>query len=96
MRIFFLSSLVFWLSYRSVVSLLIASLQVIMFIESCSGFPVYNRIVFGSHVLTRLIIGSGSCWTRLHNRVSQVDTNPTREPELSNLHITLPFKTFCS
>jgi hypothetical protein len=26
-----------------------------------SGNPVYNRVVFGSRILTQLIIGSGSC-----------------------------------
>jgi hypothetical protein len=52
---------------------------------SCSGYPIINRIVFRSRVLTRLIIGSGSCWTRLRNRVSRVDMNPTREPELPSL-----------
>jgi len=43
------------------------------------------RVVFESRVPTQLIIGSGSCWTRLRNRVSRVDMNPTREPELPSL-----------
>jgi hypothetical protein len=42
-------------------------------------------IVFGSRVLARLIIGSSSCQTRLHNRVGRVDMNPTRGPELPSL-----------
>jgi hypothetical protein len=43
------------------------------------------RVVFGSRVTTRLIIGSGSCRTHLYNRVSRVDTNPTRMHELPSL-----------
>jgi hypothetical protein len=30
------------------------------FVVSCSGYPIINRVVFGSRVTTRLIIGSGS------------------------------------
>jgi hypothetical protein len=55
---------------------------------SCSGNSVSNRVVFGFKCSTWLIIGSGSCWTRLCSRVSRVDTNPTRQPELSSLIIT--------
>jgi hypothetical protein len=47
-----------------------------------SGNPIYNRVVFGSEVPTRLIIGSGSCYTCLCNRVSRVDPNSTRLPKL--------------
>jgi hypothetical protein len=32
------------------------------FVVSCSGYPIINRVVFGSRVTTRLIIGSGSGW----------------------------------
>jgi len=49
------------------------------------GNLIYNRAVFGSLCSTRLIIGSGSCQACLCNRVGQVDTNPTREPELPTL-----------
>jgi hypothetical protein len=54
----------------------------VVFIGSCSGYPIINRVVFGSRVTIRLTIGPGSCHTRLCNRVGRVDTNPTREPEL--------------
>jgi len=54
----------------------------VVFIRSCSGHPIINRVVFGSRVTIRLIIGSGLCRTRLCNRVSRVDTSSTREPEL--------------
>jgi len=57
----------------------------VVFVGSCSGYPIINRVVFGSRVTTWLIIGSGSCRTRLCNRVSRVDTNPTRELELPTL-----------
>jgi hypothetical protein len=43
--------------------------------------------VFGFCNSTRLLIGSGSCRTRLCNRVSRVDTNPTRRPELPTLKL---------
>jgi hypothetical protein len=56
-------------------------------VGSCSGYPIINRVVFGSRVPTRLIIGSGSCQTCLCNRVSRVDTNLTREPELPTLQV---------
>jgi hypothetical protein len=55
------------------------------FVGSCSGYPIINRVVFGSRVTTRLIIGFGFGLTRLYNRVSRVDPNPTREPELPTL-----------
>jgi len=32
------------------------------FVGSCSGYPIINRVVFGSRVTARLIIGSGSGW----------------------------------
>jgi hypothetical protein len=57
----------------------------VVFVGSCSGYPIINRVVFGLRVTTRLINGSGSCQTRLCNRVSQVDTNPTRESESPTL-----------
>jgi hypothetical protein len=44
-----------------------------------------TRLLIGSRVTARLIIGSGLCQTRLCNRVGQVDTNPTREPKLPTL-----------
>jgi len=64
-------------------------------IDAVSGRVVSGKrvtrllVVFvGSRVTTRLIIGSGSCDTRLCSRVSRVDTNPTREPELPTLTIS--------
>jgi hypothetical protein len=59
----------------------------VVFVGSCLGYPIINRVVFGSRVTIRLIIGSGSCQTRLCNRVSRVDTNRTREPELPTLNL---------
>jgi hypothetical protein len=50
------------------------------------------RVVFGSRVTTRLIIGSGSCQTLLCNRVGRVDTNPTRMHELPSLTKTAPIR----
>jgi len=58
--------------------------------ESCSGKSINNRVVFGFKNSTRLLIGSGSCWIRLRNRVDRVDTNLTREPELSSLLLYIP------
>jgi hypothetical protein len=52
---------------------------------SCSGRSVDIRVMFGFKKSTRSIIGSGSCWARLCNRVGRVDTNPTRKPELPSL-----------
>jgi hypothetical protein len=57
---------------------------------------IYNRVVFGSKVLTRLLIGSGSCYTCLCNRVSRVDPNPTRLPKLPTLTHTHTFILFFS
>jgi hypothetical protein len=53
---------------------------------SCN--PVHYRAVFGLDVMTRLIIGSGSCWTRLSYRVSRVDTNSTGGPDLPSLMLS--------
>jgi len=51
-----------------------------------------TRVMFGFKNSTRLLIGSGSCWIRLRNRVDRVDTNPTREPELPSLLLYITIK----
>lgn len=56
-----------------------------VFVGFVSCNPIHYWVVFRFEVITRLIIGSGSCWTRFCNRVSRVDTNPTRWPELPSL-----------
>jgi hypothetical protein len=48
------------------------------------GNLIYNRVVFGLEVPTQLIIGSSSCYTCLCNRVSRVDPNWTRLPQIAN------------
>jgi hypothetical protein len=50
--------------------------------------PIRYWVVFRFAVMTRLIIGSGSCWIQLCNRVSRINTNPTRWPELPTLSDT--------
>jgi hypothetical protein len=61
----------------------------VVFVGSCSGYPIINQVVFGSRVTTRLIIGLGSYQTRLCNRVGRVDTNPTRMHELPTQYPTI-------
>jgi len=53
----------------------------VVFVGTCSGYPIINRVACHNPIN----IGSGSCQTRLCNRVSRVDTNPTSEPELPTL-----------
>jgi hypothetical protein len=53
--------------------------------RAVSGNSSNKQVMFGLHVLTRLIIGSGSCYSCLCNWVSRVDPNPTRLPELPTL-----------
>jgi hypothetical protein len=57
----------------------------VVFVGSRSDYPIINRVVFGSGVTTRLIIGLCSCQTRLCNGVGRIDTDPTHEPELPTL-----------
>jgi hypothetical protein len=52
---------------------------------SCN--PVQYQAVLVFNFLTRLIIGLGSCRTRLSFRVNRVDMNPTRRPELPTLGV---------
>jgi hypothetical protein len=51
----------------------------------CLGNSIDIWVVFGFKKSIRLIIGSGSCRTRLCNRVRRVDTNPTCKPKLPSL-----------
>jgi len=51
------------------------------FVGSCSGYPIINRVTCHNPINSRVGFGL----TRLYNRVSRVDPNPTRESELPTL-----------